>query len=84
MASPTQPASQAQTPTVPSVRMASPEPLCSRNDLMSMEVDHILALVGTDPCGHLPSERRDFTWQYYQQGQVIQTHEGWRLFWATQ
>jgi len=84
MASPTQPISRAQTPIVPSVCMASPELLCSRNDLTSMEVDHILALIGTNPCGHLPSERRDFTWQYYQQGQVIWTHKGWRLFWATQ
>jgi len=84
MASPTQPISRAQTPIVPFVCMASPEPLCSCNDLTSMEVDHILALVGTDPCGHLPSERCDFAWQYYQQGQVIRTHEGWQLFWATQ
>jgi len=80
MASPSESTSRARMPTVPSVRMASPEPLSSRNDLTSMEVDHILALVGTDPHGYLPSERRDFAWQYYQQGQVIQTHEGWRLY----
>jgi len=71
MASPSKTPDCARTPIVPSVYMASPEPLRSRNDLMSMEVDHILVLVGTDPHGYLPSERRDFAWQYYQQGQVI-------------
>jgi len=84
MASPSNTPDRARTPVVPSVRMASPEPLRSRNDLTSMEVDHILALVGTDPCGYLPSERRDFAWQYYQQGQVIRTHTGWFLQWAPQ
>ena len=59
MASPSHPASQNQTPTVPSVRMASPEPLRSRNDLTSMEVNHILVLIGSDPIGLLLSERRD-------------------------
>ena len=83
MASPSETPDRARTPIVPSVRMASPEPIHSCNDLTSMEVDHILALVGTDPHGYLPSERRDFAWQYYQQGQVIWTHEGWRLYWAT-
>jgi len=47
MASPTQPISRAQTPIVPFVHMASPEPLRFCNDLTSIEVDHILALVGT-------------------------------------
>ena len=83
MASPSETPDRTRTPVVPSVRMASPEPLRSRNDLTSMEVDQILTLVGTDPLGYLPSERRDFAWQYYQQGQVIQTHKGWRLYWAT-
>ena len=83
MASPSETPDRARTPVMPSVCMASPEPLHSRNDLTSMEVDHILALVGTDPHGYLPSEKRDFAWQYYQQGQVIWTHEGWRLYWAT-
>ena len=83
MVSPSKTPDRAQMPIVPSVCMASPEPLRSRNDLTSMEVNHILALVGTDPHGYLPSERRDFAWQYYQQGQVIRTHEGWRLYWAT-
>jgi len=83
MASPPQTPDRARTLVVPSVRMASPEPLRSRNDLTHMEVDYILALVGTDPHGYLPSERRDFAWQYYQEGQVIRTHEGWRLYWAT-
>ena len=59
MASPSRPASQNRTPTVPSVRMASPEPLRSRNDLTSMEVNHILVLIGSDPIGLLLSERRD-------------------------
>ena len=68
MASPSRPASQNRTPTVPSVRMASPEPLRSRNDLTSMEVDHILALIGSDPTGLLPSKRHDRAWQLYQQG----------------
>jgi len=42
-------------PVVPSVRMASPEPIRSHNNLISMEVDQILTLVGTDPItnGHL-------------------------------
>jgi len=74
MASPSQPVSQSRTPTVPSVRMASPEPLHSCNDLMSMEVDHILALVGSDPHGFLLSERCDQAWQFYQQGQVMLGH----------
>jgi len=82
MASPFQPASWTRTLTVPSVCMASPEPLHSRNDLTSIEVDHILALVRSDPHSFLPSERRDQAWQFYQQGQVIRTHEGWRLYWA--
>jgi len=59
MASPSRPASRNRTPTVPSVRMASPEPLRSRNDLTSMEVNHILVLIGSDPIGLLSSERRD-------------------------
>jgi len=83
MASPSETPNRARMPIVPSVRMASPEPLRSCNDLTSMEVDHILTLVGSDPHGYLSSKRRDFAWQYYQQGQVIQTHEGWRLHWAT-
>ena len=82
MASPSQPASWTRTPTVPSVCMASPEPLHFCNDLTLIEVDHILALVGSDPHGFLPSERRDQAWQFYQQGQVIRTHEGWRLYWT--
>jgi len=82
MASPSRSTSRNRTPTVPSVRMASPEPLCSRNDLMSMEVDHILALVGSDPTGLLPSERCDRAWQLYQQGQVVRSHDGWELYWA--
>jgi len=83
MASPSETPDHARMPVMPSVRMASPEPPRSHNDLTSMEVDQILTLVGTDPLGYLPSERRDFAWQYYQQGQVIQTHKGWRLYWAT-
>ena len=62
--------------------MASPEPLRSRNNLTLMEVDHILVLIGSNPHGFLLSERRNQAWQFYQQGQVIQTHEGWRLYWA--
>ena len=66
MASPSRPASRNWTPTVPSVRMASPEPLRSHNDLTSIEVDHILALVGSNPHGFLLSERRNQAWQFYQ------------------
>ena len=83
MASPSETPDCARMPIMPSVCMASPEPIYSRNDLTSMEVNQILTLIGTDPRGYLPSERCDFTWQYYQQGQVIRTHEGWRLYWAT-
>ena len=82
MASPSHPASRNRTPTVPSVCMASPELLRSHNDLMSMEVDHILALVGSDPTGLLPSERRDRAWQLYQQGQVVRSHDSWEPYWA--
>ena len=81
MASPSESTSRARTPTVPSVRMASPKPLCSRNDLTSMEVDHILALVGGDYSDYLPSERRDQAWQLYAQGQVIHDQDGWMLNW---
>jgi len=70
-------------PTVPSVRMASPDPLRSHNDLTLIEVDHILALVGSDAISLLPSKRRDQAWQYYQQGQVVRTRDGWELYWAT-
>jgi len=81
MASPSESTSRARTPTVPSVRMASPKPLRSRNDLTSMEVDHILALVGGDYSDYLPSERRDQAWQLYAQGQVIHDQDGWMLNW---
>jgi len=63
--------------------MASPDPYHSRNDLMSMEVDHILALIGNDPTGLLPSERRDQVWQFYQSGQVVRSRDGWDPYWAT-
>ena len=59
MASPFHSTSRNWTPTVPSVCIASPEPLRSRNDLTSMEVDHILVLVGSDLTSLLPLERRD-------------------------
>ena len=81
MASPSEPTSRARMPTVPSVRMASPEPLRSRNNLSSMEVDHILALVGGDLSNYLPSERRDQAWQHYVQGRVIRDQDGWMLNW---
>ena len=42
MASPSETPDPTRTPIVPSVRMASPEPLHSRNDLTLMEVDQIL------------------------------------------
>jgi len=83
MASPSRPASRNRTLTVPSVHMASPKPLCSCNDLTSMEVNHILALIGSDPISLLSSERRDQAWQLYQQGQVVWTHDGWEPYWAT-
>jgi len=82
MVSPSRPASRNRMPTVLSICMASPEPLRSRNDLTLMEVDHILVLVGSDPTGLLPSERRDRAWQLYQQGQVVRSHDGWELYWA--
>jgi len=69
-------------PTAPSVRMASPNPYHSHNDLTSMEVDHILVLVGSDPTGLLPSERHDQAWQLYQSGQVVRSHDGWEPYWA--
>jgi len=69
-------------PVVPSVRMTSPTPLRSRNDLTSMEVDRILTLVGDDAAGLLPSERRDQAWLSYQEGHVVRTHDGWGLYWA--
>jgi len=85
MASPSQPASRSRMPTVPSVCMASPEPPRSCNDLMLMDVDHILALIGSTPTAALPSEKRDLAWQFYQQGQVICTHDSWQpYYWATQ
>jgi len=59
MASPSCPMSQNRTLTVLSVRMASPKPLRSRNDLTSMEVNHILVLVRSDLTGLLLSERHD-------------------------
>ena len=83
MASPSHPISRNRTPTVPSVRMASPKPLRSHNDLTLMEVDHILVLVGSNSIGLLPSERHDQAWQYYQQGQVVWTRDGWEPYWAT-
>jgi len=59
MVSPSRPMSQNRTLTVLSVRMASPEPLRSHNDLTLMEVDHILVLVRSDLTGLLLSERHD-------------------------
>ena len=51
MGSPTRPTSRNHTLTVPSVCMVSPEPTSSKDDLMLMEVDHILALVRSDNSG---------------------------------
>jgi len=67
---------------MPSVRMASPTPLRSRNDLMLMEVNRILTLIRDDTVGLLPSERRDRAWLSYQEGHVVRTHDGWGLYWA--
>jgi len=81
MASPSASTSCARMLTVLSVRMASPEPLRSCNDLTSMEVDHILVLIGGDFSNYLPSERRDQAWLYYEHGRVIKDRDGWMMNW---
>ena len=83
MGSPTRPTSQNRTPTVPSVCMASPEPTSSEDDLTPMEVDHILALVGSDNTGLPLSQRRELALQIWRSGEVVSTLDGWELGWAT-
>jgi len=79
MRSPSHPISQNCTPTVPSVRMASPEPTSSNTELTVMEVDHILALVGSDNNGLPLSQRRKLALQVWQAGEVVSTLDGWEL-----
>jgi len=79
MESPTRPISRNHMPTVPSVRMASPKPTSSEDDLTLMEVDYILALVGSDNTGLPLSQRHKLALQVWQSGEVVSTLDGWEL-----
>jgi len=81
MGSPSHPISRNRTPTVPSVRMASPEPTSSDTELTAMEVDHILALVGSKSTGLPLSQRHELALQIWRAGEVVSTLDGWELNW---
>jgi len=81
MGSPSRPTSQNRTPTVPSVRMASPEPTSSDTELTAMEVDHILALIGSENTGLSLSQRRKLALQVWRTGEVVSTLDRWELNW---
>jgi len=81
MGSPSRPTSQNRTPTVPSVRMASPEPTSSDTELTAMEVDHILALIGSENTGLPLSQRRELALQVWRTGEVVSTLDRWELNW---
>ena len=48
-----------------------------------MEVDHILALVGSDNTSLPLSQRRELALQVWRSDEVVSTIDGWELGWAT-
>jgi len=81
MGSPSRPTSRNRMLTVSSVRMASPEPTSSDTELTLMEVDHILALVGSESTGLPLSQRRKLALQIWRAGKVVSTLDRWELSW---
>ena len=77
MASLSQSRDRSVTPVVPSIRMASPDPM--PEPLTPMDVDHIMAVTGRQNSDWPARQRLELATCLWNRGVVVRTFDGWEV-----